>query len=147
MNIHSFVALCHAVCAEAFNPDEDEEGKEPWVNYVSYHKDHILILRLTFPNSVICSSESELNSQHDIQYHLYELECLGYRKGLITRLCFNFQVTHPKTDEQRQRLQEACRGILLFKNLDPVSGLFHKPSVLLWIVFCHLLNYSKENMA
>ncbi|XP_038560999.1 cAMP-dependent protein kinase type II-beta regulatory subunit [Micropterus salmoides] len=47
-----------SVCAEAFNPDEDEEGKEPWV-------------------------------------------------------------THPKTDEQRQRLQEACRGILLFKNLDP----------------------------
>ncbi|XP_053175610.1 endoplasmin-like isoform X1 [Scomber japonicus] len=28
-------------------------------------------------------------------------------------------VTHPKTDEQRQRLQEACRDILLFKNLDP----------------------------
>uniref|UniRef100_A0A3Q2P470 Protein kinase cAMP-dependent type II regulatory subunit beta n=1 Tax=Fundulus heteroclitus TaxID=8078 RepID=A0A3Q2P470_FUNHE len=29
------------------------------------------------------------------------------------------RVTHPKTDEQRQRLQEACRDILLFKNLDP----------------------------
>uniref|UniRef100_A0A8C4HNM6 Protein kinase cAMP-dependent type II regulatory subunit beta n=1 Tax=Dicentrarchus labrax TaxID=13489 RepID=A0A8C4HNM6_DICLA len=37
----------------------------------------------------------------------------------VTRLCFNLQVTHPKTDEQRQRLQEACRDILLFKNLDP----------------------------
>ncbi|XP_068614364.1 cAMP-dependent protein kinase type II-beta regulatory subunit-like [Brachionichthys hirsutus] len=47
-----------SVCAEAFNPDEDEEDKEPWVTY-------------------------------------------------------------PKTDEQRQRLQEACRDILLFKNLDP----------------------------
>ncbi|KAI1888418.1 hypothetical protein AGOR_G00184940 [Albula goreensis] len=47
-----------SVCAEAFNPDEDEEDKEAWV-------------------------------------------------------------THPKTDEQRQRLQEACRDILLFKNLDP----------------------------
>ncbi|XP_007541889.1 cAMP-dependent protein kinase type II-beta regulatory subunit [Poecilia formosa] len=47
-----------SVCAEAFNPDEDEEDKEP-------------------------------------------------------------RVTHPKTDEQRQRLQEACRDILLFKNLDP----------------------------
>ncbi|CAG08709.1 unnamed protein product, partial [Tetraodon nigroviridis] len=47
-----------SVCAEAFNPDEDEEEKEPLV-------------------------------------------------------------THPKTDEQRQRLQEACRDILLFKNLDP----------------------------
>ena len=57
------------------------------------------------------------------------------------------QVTHPKTDEQRQRLQEACRDILLFKNLDPVSGLFHKHSVLLWFVLCHLLNYTKENMA
>uniref|UniRef100_A0A667ZGC2 Protein kinase cAMP-dependent type II regulatory subunit beta n=1 Tax=Myripristis murdjan TaxID=586833 RepID=A0A667ZGC2_9TELE len=46
------------VCAEAFNPDEDEEDKEP-------------------------------------------------------------RVTHPKTDKQRQRLQEACRDILLFKNLEP----------------------------
>ncbi|XP_062318279.1 cAMP-dependent protein kinase type II-beta regulatory subunit-like [Osmerus eperlanus] len=46
-----------SVCAEAFNPDEDEDDKEPWV-------------------------------------------------------------THPKTDEQRQRLQEACRDIILFKNLD-----------------------------
>ncbi|CAJ1056377.1 cAMP-dependent protein kinase type II-beta regulatory subunit isoform X2 [Xyrichtys novacula] len=46
------------VCAEAFNPDEDEEEKEPLITY-------------------------------------------------------------PKTDEQRQRLQEACRDILLFKNLDP----------------------------
>ncbi|KAM3870336.1 cAMP-dependent protein kinase type II-beta regulatory subunit-like [Diretmus argenteus] len=47
-----------SVCAEAFNPDEDDEDKEP----------------------------------------------------LVTR---------PKTDEQRQRLQEACRDILLFKNLEP----------------------------
>ncbi|XP_061533086.1 cAMP-dependent protein kinase type II-beta regulatory subunit-like isoform X1 [Phycodurus eques] len=47
-----------SVCAEAFNPDEDDEDKEP-------------------------------------------------------------RVAHPKTDEQRQRLQEACRDILLFKNLDP----------------------------
>uniref|UniRef100_A0A3Q1GQK7 Protein kinase cAMP-dependent type II regulatory subunit beta n=1 Tax=Acanthochromis polyacanthus TaxID=80966 RepID=A0A3Q1GQK7_9TELE len=47
-----------SVCAEAFNPDEDDEDKEP-------------------------------------------------------------RVTYPKTDEQRQRLQEACRDILLFKNLDP----------------------------
>uniref|UniRef100_A0A8B9L8R1 Protein kinase cAMP-dependent type II regulatory subunit beta n=1 Tax=Astyanax mexicanus TaxID=7994 RepID=A0A8B9L8R1_ASTMX len=45
------------VCAEAFNPDEDDEDKEP-------------------------------------------------------------RVTHPKTDEQRHRLQEACKDILLFKNLD-----------------------------
>uniref|UniRef100_A0A674ABP3 cAMP-dependent protein kinase type II regulatory subunit n=1 Tax=Salmo trutta TaxID=8032 RepID=A0A674ABP3_SALTR len=30
-----------------------------------------------------------------------------------------FQITHPKTDEQRHRLQEACKNILLFKNLDP----------------------------
>ncbi|KAJ0069320.1 hypothetical protein NL108_003250, partial [Boleophthalmus pectinirostris] len=46
-----------SVCAEAFNPDEDDEDREP-------------------------------------------------------------RVTHPKTDEQRQRLQEACRDILLFKNLE-----------------------------
>ncbi|XP_024228762.1 cAMP-dependent protein kinase type II-beta regulatory subunit [Oncorhynchus tshawytscha] len=47
-----------SVCAEAFNPDEEEEDKDP-------------------------------------------------------------RITHPKTDEQRHRLQEACKDILLFKNLDP----------------------------
>ncbi|KAI1882129.1 hypothetical protein AGOR_G00247500 [Albula goreensis] len=48
-----------SVCAEAFNPDDDEEeDKEP-------------------------------------------------------------RITHPKSDEQRRRLQEACKDILLFKNLDP----------------------------
>lgn len=46
-----------SVCAEAFNPDEEEEDTEP-------------------------------------------------------------RVVHPKTDEQRCRLQEACRDILLFKTLD-----------------------------
>ncbi|MGH0160498.1 UNVERIFIED_CONTAM: hypothetical protein FKN15_057571 [Acipenser sinensis] len=46
------------VCAEAFNPDEEEEDTEP-------------------------------------------------------------RVVHPKTDEQRCRLQEACLDILLFKSLDP----------------------------
>uniref|UniRef100_A0A667X7Y0 cAMP-dependent protein kinase type II-alpha regulatory subunit n=1 Tax=Myripristis murdjan TaxID=586833 RepID=A0A667X7Y0_9TELE len=46
-----------AVCAEAFNPDDEEEDTEP-------------------------------------------------------------RVVHPKTDEQRCRLQEACRDILLFKTLD-----------------------------
>ncbi|XP_076010070.1 protein kinase, cAMP-dependent, regulatory, type II, alpha A [Genypterus blacodes] len=46
-----------SVCAEAFNPDEDDEDTEP-------------------------------------------------------------RVVHPKTDEQRLRLQEACRDILLFKTLD-----------------------------
>ncbi|TDH10814.1 hypothetical protein EPR50_G00078960 [Perca flavescens] len=46
-----------SVCAEAFNPDEDEEDSEP-------------------------------------------------------------RVVHPKTDEQRCRLQESCRDILLFKTLD-----------------------------
>lgn len=46
-----------SVCAEAYNPDEEEEDTEP-------------------------------------------------------------KVVHPKTDEQRNRLQEACKDILLFKNLD-----------------------------
>lgn len=41
---------------------------------------------------------------------------------------FDLQVTYPKTDEQRRRLQEACRDILLFKSLDPVSGAFLLPS-------------------
>lgn len=40
-------------------------------------------------------------------------------------LYVHFQITHPKTDEQRQRLQEACKDILLFKNLDPVSEPVH----------------------
>uniref|UniRef100_A0A8C2RKH9 cAMP-dependent protein kinase type II-alpha regulatory subunit n=1 Tax=Capra hircus TaxID=9925 RepID=A0A8C2RKH9_CAPHI len=30
------------------------------------------------------------------------------------------RVIHPKTDQQRCRLQEACKDILLFKNLDPI---------------------------
>lgn len=54
--INSFIRRA-SVCAEAFNPDEEEEDREP-------------------------------------------------------------RVTHPKTDQQRQRLQEACRDILLFKSLD-----------------------------
>uniref|UniRef100_A0A6I8NK71 Protein kinase cAMP-dependent type II regulatory subunit beta n=1 Tax=Ornithorhynchus anatinus TaxID=9258 RepID=A0A6I8NK71_ORNAN len=29
------------------------------------------------------------------------------------------RIIHPKTDDQRTRLQEACKDILLFKNLDP----------------------------
>uniref|UniRef100_A0A665TMM7 cAMP-dependent protein kinase type II-alpha regulatory subunit n=1 Tax=Echeneis naucrates TaxID=173247 RepID=A0A665TMM7_ECHNA len=56
-----FLQVClhvsFTVCAEAFNPDEDDEDTEP-------------------------------------------------------------RVVHPKTDEQRCRLQEACRDILLFKTLD-----------------------------
>ncbi|RXM91866.1 cAMP-dependent protein kinase type II-alpha regulatory subunit [Acipenser ruthenus] len=49
------------LCAEAFNPDEEEEDTEP-------------------------------------------------------------RVVHPKTDEQRCRLQEACLDILLFKSLDPIHA-------------------------
>jgi len=52
------------VCAEAFNPDDDEEDSEP-------------------------------------------------------------RVVHPKTDEQRCRLQEACKDILLFKALDQVHSQTH----------------------
>ncbi len=52
------------MCAEAFNPDDDEEDSEP-------------------------------------------------------------RVVHPKTDEQRCRLQEACKDILLFKALDQVRTLTH----------------------
>uniref|UniRef100_A0A6Q2XAP7 Cyclic nucleotide-binding domain-containing protein n=1 Tax=Esox lucius TaxID=8010 RepID=A0A6Q2XAP7_ESOLU len=43
------------------------------------------------------------------------------------------RVTHPKSDEQRHRLQEACKDILLFKNLDPeqmsqiLDAMFEKP--------------------
>ena len=31
------------------------------------------------------------------------------------------RVVHPKTDEQRRRLQEACRHIVLFKSLEQVQ--------------------------
>uniref|UniRef100_A0A8D0GFR7 cAMP-dependent protein kinase type II-alpha regulatory subunit n=1 Tax=Sphenodon punctatus TaxID=8508 RepID=A0A8D0GFR7_SPHPU len=31
---------------------------------------------------------------------------------------FVLQIVHPKTDEQRCRLQEACKNILIFKNID-----------------------------
>ncbi|KAJ8006531.1 hypothetical protein DPEC_G00108220 [Dallia pectoralis] len=43
------------------------------------------------------------------------------------------RITHPKSDEQRHRLQEACRNILLFKNLDLeqmsqiLDAMFEKP--------------------
>lgn len=53
------------VCAEAFNPDEDDDDTEP-------------------------------------------------------------RVVHPKTDEQRCRLQEACRDILLFKTLEPVNKTYKR---------------------
>lgn len=78
-----------SVCAEAFNPDDDEEDSEP-------------------------------------------------------------RVLHPKTDEQRCRLQESCRDILLFKTLDQVCthmsawlpaqkpnvlGAIHNPSSLFLLSF------------
>lgn len=36
------------------------------------------------------------------------------------------RVVHPKTDEQRRRLQDACKHILLFKTLDQVQRRSHK---------------------
>ncbi|KAI1239441.1 cAMP-dependent protein kinase type II-beta regulatory subunit, partial [Lamprotornis superbus] len=53
-----FFSICVYVCAEAYNPDEEEDDAES-------------------------------------------------------------RIIHPKTDDQRNRLQEACKDILLFKNLDP----------------------------
>jgi hypothetical protein len=35
---------------------------------------------------------------------------------------FLFKVVYPKTDQQRERLNEAVKNILLFKNLERVSG-------------------------
>lgn len=49
----------------------------------------------------------------------------------------SLQVTYPKTDEQRQRLQEACKDILLFKNLDQVKTFFY--CSLFCFVSCHLI--------
>lgn len=61
------------VCAEAFNPDEDDEDSEP-------------------------------------------------------------RIVHPKTDEQRCRLQEACKDILLFKALDQVD--VHTNVSLIYTLYC-----------
>uniref|UniRef100_A0A8C2NSQ3 Cyclic nucleotide-binding domain-containing protein n=1 Tax=Capra hircus TaxID=9925 RepID=A0A8C2NSQ3_CAPHI len=36
------------------------------------------------------------------------------------------RIIHPKTDDQRNRLQEACKDILLFKNLDPDRVTFRR---------------------
>uniref|UniRef100_A0A8C8AI88 cAMP-dependent protein kinase type II-alpha regulatory subunit n=1 Tax=Otus sunia TaxID=257818 RepID=A0A8C8AI88_9STRI len=41
-----------------------------------------------------------------------------YFLSLFLLFCLALYVVHPKTDEQRCRLQEACKDILLFKNLD-----------------------------
>lgn len=38
MFLRSCVGLRHAVCAEAFNPDEDEEDKEPLVIQTSFSR-------------------------------------------------------------------------------------------------------------
>ena len=35
-----------------------------------------------------------------------------------------FQVVYSKSDEQRQRLNEAVRHILLFRSLEPVSKIY-----------------------
>uniref|UniRef100_A0A3Q2GUY5 cAMP-dependent protein kinase type II-alpha regulatory subunit n=1 Tax=Equus caballus TaxID=9796 RepID=A0A3Q2GUY5_HORSE len=40
------------------------------------------------------------------------------RFQFLADLIDEYQVIHPKTDQQRCRLQEACKDILLFKNLD-----------------------------
>ncbi|KFO29081.1 cAMP-dependent protein kinase type II-beta regulatory subunit [Fukomys damarensis] len=57
-SINPLGGFVHYVCAEAYNPDEEEDDAES-------------------------------------------------------------RIIHPKTDDQRNRLQEACKDILLFKNLDP----------------------------
>lgn len=106
--------MLRAVCAEAFNPDEDEEDKEPRVGCG---------IMYIFSN----------------EYEGYDFQCNP--PGGPHHRCILFlilQVTYPKTDEQRQKLQEVCRDILLFKNLDPVSRFLHKPPALLWFVICHL---------
>lgn len=51
------------------------------------------------------------------------------------------QVVHPKTDEQRHRLRDACRDILLFKTLEQVDvrkekswSMVFKDSRLIWVM-------------
>ncbi|XP_009889161.1 PREDICTED: cAMP-dependent protein kinase type II-beta regulatory subunit [Charadrius vociferus] len=72
-------------------------------------------------------------------YTIMERTEIGLERGLSSILYFLFfisvcaeaynpdeeeddaesRIIHPKTDDQRNRLQEACKDILLFKNLDP----------------------------
>lgn len=52
---------------------------------------------------------------------------------------FLLEVVHPKTDQQRTRLNEAVKSILLFKNLERVSFtccelIFQKKTVVLIII-------------
>lgn len=72
-------------------------------------------------------------------YTIIEAKQWGLKPSYIPFIfCIFFllQVTYPKTDEQRQRLQEACKDILLFKNLDQVKTFF-----LLSIMFSIVYNY------
>ncbi len=102
------------VCAEAYNPDEDEEEREPRVSGLS--KPAIEMLRWQSSSSCI---------------HFCGICCPVSHHAL---LCL--QVTHPKTDEQRQRLQEACKDILLFKNLDQVrlSTVYERIKSKFWLI-------------
>uniref|UniRef100_H0WUZ9 cAMP-dependent protein kinase type II-alpha regulatory subunit n=1 Tax=Otolemur garnettii TaxID=30611 RepID=H0WUZ9_OTOGA len=52
------------------------------------------------------------------------------------------RVIHPKTDEQRCRLQEACKDILLFKNLDQVT-LFFFLNIFVIVIETHFLILSE----
>lgn len=58
----NLLIFCHAVCAEAFNPDEDEEDKEPWVNCVLNPKHPVLQFSWNFPNSSVA-----LNLKHTLR--------------------------------------------------------------------------------
>lgn len=64
------------------------------------------------------------------------------------------QIVYPKTDDQRKRLNDAVRNILLFKNVAPVSfwwseyGLFEINLsvcfVLMFLLYCFICLYRKK---
>ena len=64
------------------------------------------------------------------------------------------QIVYPKTDDQRKRLNDAVRNILLFKNVAPVSfwwseyGLFEINLsvcfVLMFLLYCLICLYMKK---
>jgi len=61
--------------------------------------------------------------------------------------CTGVKVVHPKSDEQRQRLNDAVKHILLFRSLEQVLvALFVTLSVCLSVCLCELCrkDYSSE---
>ena len=73
---------------------------------------------------------------------------------VLKSILLSLQIVYPKTDDQRKRLNDAVRNILLFKNVAPVSfwwseyGLFEINLsvcfVLMFLLYCLICLYRKK---